>query len=114
MLLERDAAYLAGLREGSFTSEAGYKYPIISLAMTDFDVMINASTIMQTKGPLGTISLPSGKTLYRLTLTGTQAAYIMEEILPYMGSRRTIKIREILEAYYNRTGTKTRKCLKSA
>lgn len=106
----RSVEWLAGLMEGEgcfsdmISGSSGfYTTPLISLVMTDHDVIEEAAKVIFTVGGRETKIrkrlLPSGKTAYVIYLTGLPAAKVMYAILPSMGSRRTVKIKEILAAW---------------
>lgn len=99
---EADTAWLAGLLEGEgsffMIRDKGYQYPTIVVAMTDLDViervasMFGTSIFPQKKDK----RYPDGKIGYRTQTTGHKAAGLMERLLPWMGERRSQKIKELL------------------
>ena len=102
--------WLAGLLEGEgcfTTADSGtsgrYKTPLISLAMTDHDVVEAAANQMTRLGRRvlcrSIRCLPSGKRAYQVQTTGLPAMRIMLTILPFMGRRRAIKIRYIFRSW---------------
>jgi hypothetical protein len=91
-----DILWLAGLLEGegSFDAHRG-KYPRVRLAMTDRDIVGRAASLMDAKIRLSLHNAPS-KPTWHTEISGERAAEIMAEILPFMGSRRSGKIAEVL------------------
>lgn len=97
-----DVLWLAGLLEGegTFDSHRG-KYPRIRLAMTDRDIVGRAASLMDTKIRLSLHTAPA-KPTWHAEVSGDRAAQIMGEILPFMGSRRSGKIAEVLATHHFR------------
>lgn len=91
-----DLLWLAGLLEGegSFDAHRG-KYPRIRLAMTDRDVVGRAASLMDAKIRLSLHPAPA-KSTWHTEISGARAEGIMREILPFMGSRRSGKIADVL------------------
>ena len=124
MINDYDLRWLAGLLEGegSFMMSRNtvggklYLYPKIVVTMTDEDVIQRAASLFGTKVyvvPKQTDRLQQ----WRATLTGTRAAALMERLLPEMGTRRSNKIGEILQAYGDIESTEIRRqraCSESA
>lgn len=105
LVTDLEKAWLAGLLEGegSFFLTGGR--PRVKLEMTDADVVVRAAALF----PLGRTkvcsydrSLRPGRermqTSYTYNWNGANAVTVMQNVLPYMGARRTAKINEILEA----------------
>ncbi|QIG58506.1 HNH endonuclease [Arthrobacter phage DrSierra] len=91
-----DLLWLAGLLEGEGTFDAHRgKYPRIRLAMTDRDVVGRAASLMDSKIRLSLHPAPAQAT-WHTELSGEKAAAIMREILPFMGTRRSGKIANVL------------------
>ena len=99
--------WLAGLLEGEgcfTTTKSGsgnfYTTPLLSLCMTDCDVVDTASALMTTLGGRrinrALRHLPSGKTAYQAQTTGLPAIKIMVAVLPYLGQRRTRDIQRLI------------------
>lgn len=98
-----ELAWLAGLFEG----EGCFYFrttPIAVLQMTDEDVVRKASVLLRRKLRTTAKPLPSGKIVYQTETTGTDAIGLMESLLPYMGIRRTAKIKEVLAKAAARRG----------
>lgn len=91
-----DLLWLAGLLEGegSFDAHRG-KYPRIRLAMTDRDVVGRAASLMGSEFRLALHPAPA-KATWHTELSGEKAAEIMREILPFMGTRRSQRIADVL------------------
>ena len=91
--------WLAGLLEGEgcFAMRSDGHNPIIQLIMTDLDVVIKAAQIMGChKVVKNKQDSRGGKALYRTVLYGINAVELMRKLLPYMGKRRTEKIKECI------------------
>lgn len=101
-----DLLWLAGLLEGegSFDAHRG-KYPRIRLAMTDRDVVGRAASLMGAEFRLSLHPAPA-KATWHTEISGERAAEIMREILPFMGTRRSQRIADVLgvHAYRARKG----------
>lgn len=91
-----DLIWLAGLLEGegAFDLHRG-RYPRIRVGMTDRDVVGRAATLLGAKVRLSLRAAPAQAT-WHAEISGVQAASVMEQILPYMGSRRSGKIATVL------------------
>lgn len=98
-LHREDAAYLAGLLDGEGCFDAPGGNPRIRVKMTDFDVVFRAADLMgaTTYVEPGNIHRWHSDLLVAQT-TGDNAVRVMREILPWMGSRRSAKITEIVTA----------------
>jgi hypothetical protein len=97
-----DLIWLAGLLEGegTFDSHRG-KYPRIRLAMTDRDVVGRAASLMDAKIRLSLHAAPA-KPTWHAEISGEKAAEVMRLILPFMGTRRSAKIAEVLAVHHFR------------
>lgn len=100
---DREAViWLAGLLEGegAFDAHRG-RYPRIRLQMTDRDIVDRAAALMGTTVRLSLKQAPASST-WNAELSGDRAAAIMAELLPFMGSRRSQRIADVLStsAYY--------------
>jgi len=98
-----ELAWLAGLMEGEGCFAFGTS-PKITISMTDKDVMEKAALLMV--APCRRINRPTitGKDVFRAELYGNPAIVLMEKLLPFMGERRSTKIREVLSAAATRRG----------
>lgn len=91
-----DLLWLAGLLEGEGTFDAHRgKYPRLRLAMTDRDIVGRAATLMGSSIRLTLNKAPAQPT-WHTEISGEKAAYIMREILPFMGTRRSQRIASVL------------------
>ena len=106
-----DAAWLAGLLDGEGCFDAPRGNPRIRVRMTDFDVILRAATLMDAstygevdRRPTRVGGLP--KPLLCAQTTGQKALAVMRTVLPYMGSRRSAKITELIMADAERHGRK--------
>lgn len=93
--------WLAGLLEGegcfALTGKAKYRYPSITLKMTDEDVIIRAAKLMG-GGAIWKLTpkISNHKASFQIRIIGLRAATLMESLLPLMFKRRRAKISEIL------------------
>lgn len=105
-MLLHEIYWIAGLFEGEACFDIQRnkerttvnKQARIRLKMTDADVVAKAMDIIG----LGTITWSSGpgrKNDYCLTIKGKNALSVMKELEPYMGTRRMLKIREIIDEF---------------
>lgn len=105
---QREIAWLAGLLEGEghfrMDARGGYAYPSVELNMADLDIVERATQIMHDIGhgqaqlKQRTARQPPGRlTQWRIVVNGVAAELVMLAILPYMGERRSQRIKEILE-----------------
>jgi len=106
-----DLHWLAGLLEGegcfawqkSTKNRYQYKYPRISLTMTDKDIVARVASLFDVRclGPYGPYGkLHRGhvrKVVYSTQLYGPRAVSLMRRLYPLMGRRRSSKIKYILE-----------------
>lgn len=91
-----DLIWLAGLLEGEGSFDLHrQRYPRIRVAMTDRDVVGRAASLMGSSIRL-TLRTDGNKATYHAEISGGKASAIMLELLPYMGSRRSSKIADIL------------------
>jgi hypothetical protein len=101
-----DLLWLAGLLEGEgvFDAQRG-RYPRIRVGMTDRDIVGRAATLMGTRVRLQYRPAPASP-MWHAELQGERAAAIMRELLPFMGSRRSGRIAEVLgvDAFRRRVG----------
>ena len=108
---EYDIAWLAGILEGEgcfqLHRNSGGRSPVarLQLKMTDLDVVQRAAQIMCSEDKVKEIPRPDSfkehyKTQYLCVVYGQTAKDVMRAILPYMGERRSEKIREVLKCAY--------------
>ena len=95
-------AWLAGLLEGEgsfgFQKQKGKSRPIVSLRMTDRDIVARVATIFGTKvhGPYRSESRGRlVKPIYSVRCISAAALSIMEQVLPWLGERRAAKTNQI-------------------
>jgi|SRR6516225_8143233 hypothetical protein len=105
-LPEAELGWLAGLLEGegSFFMSNGsnksgtYKYPQISVEMTDLDVIQRVARIFGVSTyTYDNKKRPNEKIIHKAIVSGSKATELMEQLLPWMGERRSQKIRELLK-----------------
>lgn len=102
-MTEIETAWLAGILEG----EGCFYFkrtPMVKLSMTDEDVVERAAKLVGKQCRKANRPTVSGKSVYLLEIHGEKAIRLMESILPYMGGRRSNKIREVLIAAASRPG----------
>ncbi|MDE2020618.1 MAG: hypothetical protein KGJ13_09810 [Patescibacteria group bacterium] len=107
-----EVAWLAGILEGEGCFIIQYRKLgppkgggciKIQLKMTDEDVILRAAKIMQSKvAPPIIPKKPTHKIQFSTSLSGYRARKILEIILPFMGIRRSIRIRELMTEWDNR------------
>lgn len=112
MATSRGVEWLAGLLEGEgcFSQARGQcgtrqRTPLVVITMTDHDVIETARVLFSQIGgreprPPARRALPSGKTAYRVHLSGLPAVRVMMAVRPFMGARRTLRINEIIAAWH--------------
>lgn len=96
-----DAIYLAALLEGEGCFDAVNGNPRIRVKMTDHDVILRAADIMDasTYGEIDhrkTVTGGQRSPLLIAQVSGEKAIAIMRAVLPWMGSRRSAKITELI------------------
>lgn len=109
MITDIELGWLAGLLEGegSFTMNSDSKGVRVQLAMTDEDIVLRASIIIQSiTGKRHTVycyDAPKGKpdwsAAYKLGICGKDAKKVMKRIVRLMGQRRRKKIWQLLNGY---------------
>lgn len=100
-----DLMWLAGLLEGegwfgtTGAQNTKNRYAAVNVSMTDHDVVQRVAAILQCpcNGPYSPASRPQNKPYWSAKVTGKRAVEIMQIVLPYMGMRRSTKIKEVLE-----------------
>ncbi len=107
--------WLAGLLEGETTfrlsgSSSFVKYPEITLAMSDKDIVYRAASILGGPGVVREVDerdkerlVKTRKLMYCFSVCGDLAIEWMKLLLPIMGERRSNKIRQILELHDKRS-----------
>ncbi len=109
-----DVLWLAGLLEGEGTFDLHRdKYPRVRVGMTDRDVVGRAATLIGSRVRLSLKPAPY-KATWHAEVTGEKAVAVMEAVLPFMGSRRSARIAEILgAAHLGKTETPKRQTVAS-
>lgn len=90
-------AWIAGVLEGegcfgNYNGSVGF-----ALAMTDKDIVERVASVVQTDCKIGERKRRTNrKTCYTLQVAGNRAKVILGYILPFMGNRRSNRIKELL------------------
>lgn len=102
-LLKEDLYWIAGLLEGEGCFHwAKSDSPLISLAMTDLDIVTKVRDMMSPDSKISQIERTENrKTLYRFKVYGGSSIEWMKLLYPLMGIRRRGKINEILDLWSN-------------
>jgi hypothetical protein len=95
-----DVAWLAGLMEGDGCFFLNKHYgPRVQLTMTDFDVVRKARDKTGACGSVREYQPVGGrKPALKWEVSGKLAIDLMKKLLPHMGERRSLKIRELITA----------------
>jgi hypothetical protein len=102
---ECDISWLAGLLEGEgtfgMTRRGARAYPVVSVEMTDEDIVLRAARILRA-GPVRKRDpkYETWRATHIVTLTGHRAAEWMRRLCGRMGKRRTLTIETALGAYH--------------
>jgi len=103
-MTNEEIGWLAGLLEGEGCFSTYQKLPRISVAMTDRDVIERVAMLLEVNAR-GPYQRKNGtKPVFAATAIGYRAERIMRAILPFMGERRSEKIRSVLQAWNAREG----------
>ncbi len=101
--MERDVYWLAGLLEGegSFLAPvpSAPNRPIISLQMTDLDIMDRVAVFFNTKVYRSKKQKEHHKQSYFLHIRGKKAVEWMKKLFPLMGKRRQSQIMKAIALY---------------
>lgn len=87
--------YFGLMRCSNSKVEKDYFSPRVAVGMTDRDVIEHVATLFGTK----VTSHPGqhgGQRIYRAAIYGEKARWVMNQVLPFMGERRSAKIAEVL------------------
>jgi hypothetical protein len=103
----KDLYWLAGIVEGEgtlrlATSNYDYKYPRITVKMTDEDIVARVAKLMDasfTKIARSPSVQDHYKDQWKADIAGKRAAGWMMTLYPILGERRQAKVREILNAW---------------
>ena len=107
MIHREDAAWLAGLIDGEGCLDSPRGNPRLRIKMSDMDIVLRAAAIMGATTYREDDPRPyvDRKPLLVAQTTGDNAVAVMRAVLPWMGSRRSAKITEIVLAHAaKRTG----------
>ena len=101
---KEDLYWLAGLLEGEGCFYwAKNNSPLISLAMTDLDIVEKVRDIIHPNGSIGRVErTEKHKVIYRFKTYGGNSIEWMKLLYPLMGIRRREKISQILDLWNNR------------
>lgn len=96
--------WLSGLLEGEgyfgLTGARGTdkRYPVISVSMTDKDVIERAAAALGTpvNGPYQPSTRPNARPYWTAKVTGRKAWHLLLELRPHMGLRRRTKIQNVM------------------
>lgn len=106
---EANLHWLAGLLEGEGSFFPGPPsqphLPVISIQMTDEDVMARVSRLLSRKACASKPKKAEWKTTYQLRVVGGRAVAWMEALLPLMGARRQEQIVRAIASYAPRDRT---------
>lgn len=95
-----DIYWMAGLLEGEgcFGIKSRNKLPIITYVTTDFDSALRVCDFFRSSMPLVRKykTSPTSKQVYSVSIHGRRAVGWMLTIYPIMGTRRKVKIRELI------------------
>lgn len=107
-LEKEEISWLAGLLEGegSFLPQKEGHSVVISLQMTDEDVVSKVATMFEISYCQPKKQKEHHKQSYKLSLRGSKALEVMKLVKPYMGKRRSEKIQECIESYCLKTNRK--------
>lgn len=91
-----DLMWLAGLLEGEGSFDLrDERYPRVRVGMTDRDVVGRVATLLGVSVRSSYRRAPE-RAMWHAELSGARAAVVMEQVLPYMGARRSGCIATIL------------------
>ena len=104
-----DVAWLAGLLEGEGwfghtkrgagpTSRFDYYVPVIAVAMNDEDVVRRVGCLINCAVHGPHLKQGGRRPTFRTAVHGHKAEALMEMLLPFLGERRSARVREVLDA----------------
>ena len=109
MTPREELIWLAWLLEGEGCFDATHNgapkrppYPRIRIRMTDEDVVARAGKLMGKEPRRGHTPFQQARgwqPTYEVAIQGAKAVAMMEAVLPFMGHRRSEKIRALLKEY---------------
>lgn len=96
-----DAAWLAGLLDGEGCFDNPRGAPRVRVKMADLDVVLRAADVMGATTYMENDLRPyvERKPLMVAQTTGDNAIAVMRAVLPWLGSRRSAKVTEIILAH---------------
>lgn len=94
-----DAAWLAGLLDGEGCFDSPRGNPRVRVKMSDLDVVLRAADVMGATTYNENSWREDYKPLMVAQTTGDNAVAVMRAILPWLGSRRSAKVTEIITAH---------------
>ena len=96
-MTETEAAWLAGLLEGEGCFTLATPTCIrVYVKMTDKDVVERAAALMECRSVRPVKTKDGWSDAWETAISGKRARPIMERVLPYMGHRRSARIKELL------------------
>ena len=112
MLSTVQTAWVAGLLEGEGTFGLHHgKRPEVGIKMTDLDVIIKYTLMVGISvSAIGVANVRAvrefgDKPAFQVRVRGPKAVALMEQILPFMGERRSAKIKEVMRGRVDGGGT---------
>lgn len=97
-----DVMWLTGLVEGDGCFTLSESRPVISVSMTDEDVVARVAKIWTTSYSKEIARRYGWLPTYRVSISGKKAIAWMKIMLPYLGIRRSSRVEEICEYFENR------------
>lgn len=106
MITTNQINYVAGLLEGegSFIQRESGSSALITIGMTDLDVIRRLLNIIKPNATISATDRGEYKTLYSFAVGGTLAIQWMMMLYPLMGDRRKTRIRRILSVWKSSNG----------
>ncbi len=102
-MTDLEIVWLAGLLEGEGSFMKGPpsspNLPIISIKMTDEDIISKVANLFGNAYCAYAMREIHHKPCFGVKLVGSKAILLMQELLPYMGIRRSQQIREAINSY---------------
>lgn len=113
---EVQAAWLAGLLDGEGCFDSPRDNPRIRVKMSDLDVVLRAADLMDAKTYMERTPMHFDyyKPCMVAQITGDRAVAVMRAVLPYLGSRRSGKVTELILAHTARQAVLANRHLKAA
>ncbi len=108
MVSTADLHWLAGLLEGEGCFSHHKSTPVVSLGMTDFDVVERAHRLVPGAGKLAVSIVGQNKPMHRWSVHSRDAIALMMTLYTLMGERRRARITELLVWWQATPGAGTR------